>query len=249
MLKRQWLWTVCAAVGLLALTSASAQAQVVQVSRGRDSRQAIGFTIGGFFPRGEDTRDHQDTILADLDDLAIEVKDFRNVTFGGEYVYAVNDFLEAGVGIGYYSKAVDSVYANFVNTDGSEIEQELKLRIVPITATLRFLPIGRTGAVQPYVGGGLGIFNWRYSEIGDFVDFSDNSIYSNRSDPFVTDGTSFGPVVLGGVRFPIGDALTMGGELRYQWATGNTGGLDNGFLGNKIDLGGATANFTIHFRF
>ena len=144
MLKRQWLWTVCAAVGLLALTSASAQAQVVQVSRGRDSRQAIGFTIGGFFPRGEDTRDHQDTILADLDDLAIEVKDFRNVTFGGEYVYAVNDFLEAGVGIGYYSKAVDSVYANFVNTDGSEIEQELKLRIVPITATLRFLPIGRT---------------------------------------------------------------------------------------------------------
>ena len=34
MMKRQWLWTVCAAVGLLALTSASAQAQVVQVSRG-----------------------------------------------------------------------------------------------------------------------------------------------------------------------------------------------------------------------
>jgi len=248
MMKRQWLVTVCAAVGL-AMTSASAQAQVVQVSRSEDSRHAIGFNVGGFFPRGADTRDSQDTILADLDDLAFEIKDFNNVTFGGEYVYAISPFLEAGVGIGYYSKTVNSVYANFVNTNGSEIEQDLKLRIVPITATVRFLPIGRTAAVQPYVGGGLGIFNWRYSEIGDFVDFTDNSVYSNRSNPFVADGTSFGPVVLGGVRFPIGDALTIGGELRYQWATGNTGGLDKGFLGEKIDLGGTTANFTIHFRF
>jgi len=249
MMKRQWFVTVFAAVGLLALSSASAQAQVVQVSRGADSRQAIGFTIGGFFPRGADVRDKDDTILANLDDLAFEVNDFNNVTFGGEYLFAISEFLEGGVGIGYYSQTVNSVYANFVNTNGSEIEQDLKLRIVPITATVRFLPIGRTAAVQPYVGGGLGIFNWRYSEIGDFVDFTDNSVFSNRSNPFVADGTSFGPVVLGGVRFPIGDALMIGGELRYQWATGTTGGLDKGFLGEKIDLGGTTANFTIHFRF
>ena len=58
-----------------------------------------------------------------------------------------------------------------------------------------------------------------------------------------------GPVILGGLRFPIGDALTIGGEVRWQKATGDTGGLDEGFLGNKIDLGGTTANFTIHFRF
>jgi len=249
MMQRQWFVTVFAAVGLLALSSASAQAQVVQVSRGGDSRHAIGFTIGGFFPRGEDSRDPDDTILANLDDLAFEMDDFHNVTFGGEYLFGVSEFLEAGVGVGYYSKTVHSVYANFVNTNGSEIQQDLKLRIVPITATVRFLPIGRTAAVQPYVGGGLGIFNWRYSEIGDFVDFTDNSVFSNRSNPFVADGTSFGPVVLGGVRFPIGDAMMIGGELRYQWATGNTGGLDNGFLGEKIDLGGTTANFTIHFRF
>jgi len=249
-MKRQWFYTVFAAVGLLALTSASAQAQVVQVSRGGDSRHSIGFNFGGFFPRGEDARDVDDTILADLDDLAFQVKDFRNVTFGGEYLFGISDFLEAGVGVGYYQKSVNSVYANFVNTNGSEIEQDLKLRIVPVTATIRFLPVGRSGPVQPYVGAGVGIFNWRYSEIGDFVDFdNNNTVFSNRSNPFVADGTAVGPVILGGVRFPIGDAMTFGGEVRWQKATGDTGGINAGFLGDKIDLGGATASFTIHFRF
>jgi hypothetical protein len=43
--------------------------------------------------------------------------------------------------------------------------------------------------------------------------------------------------------------VTAGGEVRWQKATGDTGGIDAGFLGDKIDLGGVTANFTIHFRF
>jgi len=248
MMKRQWCLGVLAAVALLALTSASAQAQVVQVSRGGDSRHAIGFTIGGFFPRGADGRTDDDTLVANLDDLAFEIEDFRNVTFGGEYVLTINEFLEAGFGAGYYQKTVPTVYANLVNTNGSEIEQDLKLRIVPVTATIRFLPIGRSGPVQPYVGGGVGFFHWRYSEIGEFVD-ENNVVFSNRSDPFIADGTSVGPVILTGLRFPIGDALTLGGEVRWQWATGDTGGIDQGFLGNKIDLSGGTVNFAIHFRF
>jgi len=249
MMKRQWMVTVFAALGLLALIAPAASAQVVQVSRGADSRSAVGFNFGWFFPRGDDARDDDDTIVANLDDLAFEVNDFRNFTFGGEYLYAINDFLEVGAGVGYYQKTVHSVYANFVNTNGSEIQQDLKLRMVPFTGTIRFLPVGRTGPVQPYVGGGVAIINWRYSEIGDFVDFTDNSVYSNRSDPFIADGTAVGPLLLAGVRFPIGDAMTVGGEVRWQRTTGDTGGLDAGFLGEKIDLGGTAAAFTIHFRF
>jgi hypothetical protein len=245
MMKRQWLHRILAGAGLLALTAASASAQVVQVSRG-DSRQSIGFTIGGFFPRGTDGRDNDDTLLADLNDLAFEINDFRNVTFGGEYLFALGNYLEGGIGASYYQKSVSTVYRDFVNTDGSEIEQELRLRIVPITATVRFLPLGRGAAVEPYVGGGIGFFNWRYSEVGDFVDFTDSSVFTNR---YVADGTAVGPVILAGVRVPIGDVIAIGGELRWQKATGDTGGINEGFLGDKIDLGGTTANFTIHFRF
>jgi opacity protein-like surface antigen len=156
----------------------------------------------------------------------------------------VGDFLEAGVGLGYYQRSVDSIYRHVTHADNTEIEQELKLRVIPFTATVRFLPIGR-GAVQPYVGGGIGFFNWRYSEVGEFVDFRDDSIFQAR---FRTNGNAVGPVVLGGIRAPVSDVWMLGGELRYQHATGTIDNADD-FLGDKIDLGGWTTSFTVHLRF
>jgi opacity protein-like surface antigen len=250
MMKRQWLHGVLAGAGLIALTAASAQAQVVQVGRG-DSRQSISFNFGGFFPTAEDRRipddapDFLDDVLvANREVLAFDIDDFKNVTFGAEYLFGIGDFLEGGVGASYYQKKVPSIYRDVTYPGGSEIEQDLKLRIVPITATIRFLPLGRGAAVEPYVGGGVGINVFRYSEIGDFVDFRDNSIFAAR---FVKSGTAVGPVLLGGVRIPVGDAVSVGGELRWQKASGDLG--DDDFLATKINLGGTTANFTIQFRF
>ncbi len=42
--------------------------------------------------------------------------------------------------------------ADFVNANGSEIEQDLKLRVVPFTATVRFLPLGHDNGIEPYIG-------------------------------------------------------------------------------------------------
>jgi hypothetical protein len=134
------------------------------------------------------------------------------------------------------------VYLNFVNANGTEIEQDLKLRVVPFTATIRFLPLGHHG-VEPYIGAGVGVFNWRYSESGQFL-ATDNSIFR---DTFVGSGTSTGPVILGGVRVPVG-AWGVGGEIRYQSAKGDLP-ADQDFSGSKIDLGGFTYNFMIHVRF
>jgi opacity protein-like surface antigen len=249
MMKRQWLLGICASAVLLALTAGSAAAQVVQVSRG-DTRNAVGFTVGGFFLRGEDSRPTDDVLFQDLHSrdfphYLFDVKDFNNVTFGGEYLYGLSDYLEAGVGVGFYQKEVNSIYADVVHPNQTEIEQRLKLRIVPITATIRFLPVGRGAAVEPYVGAGVGIFNWRYSEVGEFVE----SNFDILDGAFRNSGTAAGPVILAGLRFPVGDAMTAGGEVRWQKAEGKTGGIDQGFLGEKIDLTGTTVNFTIHFRF
>ena len=114
----------------------------------------------------------------------------------------------------------------------SEIQQDLKLRIVPITAIARILPLGSKRAFQPYVGGGLGIYPWRYSETGEFVDFTDNSIYR---DSYVASGTSVGPVAVFGARGRLTRSFGLGVEMRLQWATAN---LSQDFLGDKIDLGG-----------
>jgi hypothetical protein len=57
-----------------------------------------------------------------------------------------------------------------------------------------------------------------------------------------------GAVVLGGVRVPVGDAFGAGVEVVYHNAKG---GLDPsvGFLGETVDLGGWTTQFTFQIKF
>jgi Outer membrane protein beta-barrel domain len=236
------------AIGLAAvivlLAPASASAQITRVPSS-EHRNSVGVTLGGFFPRGEDGRVEGDVIVADLDDLAFEVNNFNGFSVGGEWLLTLGKYFESGVGVGYYKRSVDSVYRGLVNADGSEIQQTLKFRISPFTASVRFLPVGH-GTVEPYVGVGVGVFNWRWSESGEFVDTSDNSIFRAT---YVADGTSVGPVILAGVRAPIGNAFDVGGEVQFQKATADIDQQETGLLGDKIDLGGWHALFTMHLRF
>ncbi len=228
----------------LLLVPAVADAQITRVSG--DTKHAVGVTFGYAGLRGEDSRHEDDVLLANLEYLAFDIKDFNTGTIGGEWLVGVGNYLEAGVGIGYQRRTVPTVYLDFTHDDGFEIAQELKLRVIPITGTIRFLPTGRNASVQPYFGGGIGAFNWRYSEVGEFVDFRDDSIFRAR---YSADGTAVGPVLLAGLRAPVGDTWLVGGELRWQRAEGDTNAADTGLLGDKIDLGGWSLNFGFHFRF
>jgi outer membrane protein W len=231
---------VLCAAGLVIAATAPASAQVTRV----EPRQSIGFNLGYFAVRGEDSRVEGDVLWEDLSSLAFEVNDFNFVTFGGEYTFDIGEYVEAGVGLGFYQRTVPSVYRSVTHSDGSEIAQDLKLRIIPFTGTVKFLPLGRSASVQPYVGGGIGLFNWRYSETGEFVDFRDDTIFPAR---YVASGNSAGPVVFGGIRFRASDTWLVGGELKYQHAVGD---IDTeGFLGDKIDLTGWTTSFTVNLRF
>jgi hypothetical protein len=226
------------------LSPAPASAQISRVSSS-DHRNAVGFTLGGFFPKGEDGRVSGDVIVRDLDDLVFEVNDFNGVSVSGEWLFRLSNYLEGGVSGGFYKRSVPSVYRDFVNDNGSEIEQDLKFRIAPVTGSVRFLPVGH-GSVEPYVGIGVGIFNWRWSETGEFVDSSDGSIFRAT---YVDNGTSVGPVILAGVRAPIADVWDVGGEFQWQKATADIDRAESGLLGDKIDLGGWHALFTMHVRF
>ena len=90
----------------------------------------------------------------------------------------------------------------------------------------------------------IAVINYRYSESGQFVDFTDNSIFR---DTFVGSGTATGPTILGGVRFPIGN-VAIGGEIRWQKALGDLP-ADQDFAGSKIDLGGVNYLATFKIRF
>jgi len=223
-------------LGLLATPIASAQ-------------QSVNFYVGAFTLRGEDSRDPNDVLLNNLNFLAFNIQDFNGPTIGGEWLVGLGHYFDGSLGVGYQTRTVPTVYLNFVNTNGAEIEQDLRLRVVPFTATVRFLPLGRGNGIEPYIGAGVGVFNYRYTESGQFL-ATDQSIFR---DTFIGSGTATGPVILGGVRVPIG-SWGIGGEIRYQSAKGELP-RDQDFAGAtaaspaKIDLGGFNYLFTVNVRF
>ena len=224
-----------AALALVLGTAATASAQVVH---------SIAIGAGVFSPRSLDARDIDDVLVENLNTLSFDIKDFRGGLVFGEWAMTFSDRVELSLGGGYYRRTVPSVYTDYINNNGREIEQDLRLQVVPMSAIVRFLPVGRAGKAQPYLGGGVSALRWRYSEIGEFVDFNDN--FAVFRDRYIANGTTLAPVVLGGLRLPLGgDIYALNTEFRYQFGSGDLG-ANSGFLTEKIDLSGL--NFTVGFQ-
>lgn len=214
------------------------------------AQQSVSFFLGGFTPRALDARPDEDVLVQNGIFLStenrisgIDIGRFNHVTAGGEWLFGLNRIVEGGLGLGYYQRSVPTVYTDSVHPNGTDIAQTLKLRIVPFTATVRLVPFGNNRPIQPYIGAGVGIYSWRYSETGEFIDLQNNIFKGN----FVGSGAATGPTILGGVRVPIGSSA-IGFEIRHQSAEG-TLPADQGFAGTKIDLGGYNYLFTMSFKF
>lgn len=210
------------------------------------AQQTINFSIGLFTVRGEDARVEGDILNDNRNFLVFDQSDFNTAAIGGEWLVPLGTYFEAGAGIGFLRSTVPSVYEDFVDSDGTEIDQDLRLRMVPIALTVRVLPLGQSSFVQPYFGGGLGIISWRYSESGEFID-AQRIIFREQ---FVASGSETGPIALGGVRFGT-DTVSAGFEARYQSADADLGAtFANPTIPEpRIDLGGWTYQFTVGVRF
>lgn len=257
--------TVLLALSALLIAS-TASAQIVQ---------SVNFGAGLFFPRGHDSRVTRDVLVANLTQpdvfgypgitaslefdghggpsgggLNDAIEQFRGWSLFGEWNLGFGDRLELGIGASYYSKKVDSRYRDLEHGErpaSPDIEQEIGLRVLPLTAVVRFLPFGGPSDFQPYVGAGIGLLNFRYSEIGEFVDPETLEIFPGH---LTETGAAAGLILLGGLRMPLGgDVYALTVEGRYQWGSGDTGGAANEFLGDKIDLGGGSLNFGFLIRF
>jgi hypothetical protein len=214
------------------------------------AQQSINVFVGGFIPHGFNDRGTDDVLFQDIQsptNLSFNIRDFNGPTAGVEYLVGLSDLFDAGLGVGIYSRTSTANNLLYVNSDGSEIISQLGLRVVPFTATFRYLPLGHHDAFVPYIGAGVGIFNWRYTESGNFAGTPDSQGNVNIvNGSFTGSGTAVGPVILGGVRFPVGHKGSgFGFEIKYQNAQGNLPS-DQGFAGSKIDLGGFNYLFTIN---
>ncbi len=229
-----------------------AAAMLAAASPVRAQDQGFSVSLGYFAPIGQDSRTSGDVLNADrcldvnfqCEPLLFDVGDFGSASINGEYILGLGKYFELGVGLGFSQQTVNSIYALVTHDDGSEIQQDLKLRIIPVTGIVRYVPTGRTAHIQPYIGGGIAGLRWHYAESGEFVDPTDSSIFRAQ---YIADGTSVGAIVVGGVRAPVGGSFMLGGEVKFQTGSGDLDSSD--FLGNKIDLGGFTYSGTMTWRF
>ena len=225
----------------LALTTAMLGAAAPSHASGLDLR------LGAFFPSAKSN------LFSDAAELYFvdPKKDFRGFTGGIEYNTQLVDNVELGISVDGYDKMWDTSYRDYLHPDGGEIRQTLKLDIVPVGLTLRFVPTGRRVPVAPYLAVGADLFYWRWREYGEFIDFrdSDNPIIA---DSFRSDGWTGGFHVAGGLRVRVSHDFQVTAEGRYQRAKTTMGDdfspTEEGFE-NEIDLSGWSATVGVHIRF
>jgi hypothetical protein len=218
----------------------------------RAGADGLDLRIGGYFPRQNETLFEDDRSL-----YIVGKSDFYGVFGGVEYNRVLLDNVELGIHLDGYSRTVDTSYRDYTWDDGSEIRQSLKLNMVPLGVSLRFVPTSKRTKIAPFVGGGVDAIFWKYQEYGDFICFPPAGgaceyDWDIVSDAFYADGTAFGFHALGGLRVYVNRDFAIVAEGRYQWAEDDMGddfAPNEPGLVNRIDLSGWTFTVGVHVRF
>jgi hypothetical protein len=228
------------------------------------AQQTLNLSLGHFTLSSEG-RVETDILLIEHADLVFDVNDFDGVAIGGELLVPIGNLFEAGVGVSYSQRTVPTVDERWVNSDGSRIPRDLGYRQFPVTLTVRVLPLGQSYSVQPYIGGGVALIVWGFSESGDWADRQpsdvrppdlprnepttlapDQSVF--RGERYLATGIATGTTALLGLRVTR-DAIALGVEGRYQRALGSFGPSFARVLDPDINLDGWTLQFTTGLRF
>ena len=160
--------------------------------------------------------------------------------------------IEFSAGVGYYNRAVPSIYRDLVNGrarrrgDPADAPAARSCRSRASSASCR--SAGPATCSRTCGVGRRRRSTSRYSEIGEFVDTTDLTIFPATAT--ARPARRSAPCSLVGVRFPIGgDIYGLNSSGGISSGSGDTGGAENGFLSDKIDLSGGHFNFGFLVRF
>jgi hypothetical protein len=192
--------------------------------------QSFNLKLGGFYPAME-----SDLWTDNLENLAFDKQDMLGVYCGAELEMEMGRYFTLAVEGGYYSQEVFSAYRDYEHQDGSPINQDLSLRITSLEADFKLYPLGYRNVFNPYIGGGVGVYAWKYIQGGEFINFEDGTIYEGEAyTRTITPGFN----AKAGFVYRFKRSLGISFEARYTYLKGELSGLFEGF--NKLDLGGVT---------
>lgn len=200
--------------------------------------------MGAFQPRAN-TGAVNDLFVDHSSLYTVGKSDWVGFSGGGQYNAKLARNVEIGFAIDGYERTIDTAYRDYGGAGDRDIEQTLKLDIVPVSFELRLTPTSRRVRVAPWIGAGGDLFYWKYEAFGEFIDFS-RSNQPISTDSFISEGVNVGFHVSAGLRFAITDDVGITAGARYQWGTANMG---DDFRNNKLDLTGATYTAGVNIRF
>jgi len=179
--------------------------------------------------------------------LTLSRGDFSSATFGSSLAVPVSRSNDVVIDVSYASVAHRSEFRDWVDQNNLPIEQTTSLRRIPVTVgfrhylTARGRSIGRFAWIPAsraiYVGAGAGMMQYRFRQVGDFVDFATLNVFP---DEFLS--KAWTPVVnaVAGIELSLGRVVMLTGEARYTWAKGPMSSDYDRF--NRIDLSGITVS-------
>lgn len=201
----------------------------------RDTRYAFS-TYGGFRVLNVTS----DLFAANEFDFGITDDDLRTSGFGFEFDFAVLPRLDVSIGFENGDSETYGSYLDLVYEDGGEIEHLAQLAMTELSLGVRLRLLGGSARVRPYLIGGISGAYYRYTEVGDFVDFDTADIYYDEFEE-----KSFLPGLFAGagadvavVRLPDGGRVEFFAEFRFARSQGeHTEGFD-GFGDLRLDRSG-----------
>jgi hypothetical protein len=185
--------------------------------------------------------------------LTLSRSDFGSVTFGSTLAIHGGTRTDLVFDVRYSGVSRNSEFRDWVDQNNLPIQQTTSLRRVPITIGLRhyltapgraigqfaWIPAART----TYVGAGVGFMEYKFHQVGDFVDFQTLNVFH---DEFQSQAWTPTLHVLAGLEVTLGQFFVLTGEARYTWARGPIGQDYVGF--HRIDLSGLSLTTGFAFR-
>lgn len=227
---------------MILLTAGVLFAQTAEAQRGRYYNQdSFRVQLGEFRPDGDSEywTDKEQEFTGRPDD-------FEDSTLGLSYLHPLGPKLSLQVSGLFYEGIQDQAYLDFEDQAGRDILHTTELELASVTVGLLYRLAGPDAAVLPYVGAGGGVYSWRLSEFGDFIDFTtaDLEIFD---DFFEQEDEELGWYVTAGLEVPVADSWSVFAEGRWDNAEAELAGDFRG-LGD-LDLSGRSYSAGISFRF
>ena len=186
--------------------------------------------------------------------LTVGRGDFTSAMIGAEVGITAVDHLDLTLGLEYAGRSVGSEMRDWVTQDDRPIRQTTEFRRWRVTAGAKayLLDRGRRisqhawipAAWSPYIGGGVGVTWYTFTQHGDFVDFETLDIFSDRLS---TGDRGFTPWLAAGLDVSLTPLFVLRVDLRHYW--GSAGVEPDDFVDfDDIDLSGYQATIGLAFR-